>query len=192
MVSRWLDAQCAENAGKMHGWCTMAGTHRSRMGGGVPAHIVLPSPRRPRPLANSTALCVYQFSITIQLSNLWSPCLTIFNYFSIVIKHNARISMGLVSFQFAFTTQTLSSNINLSRGNRMEKILNFFPAAFHWNGHDFHIIYLMQDTCLKLTGKICKKEFVEKLSFIHTQVVPSFMFLLILSRQRMKIKVKTE
>ena len=94
---------CTEN---VHGFRTMAGTHRSRMGRSVPAHIVVFS--LDGGCANST-LCVYQFSITIQLWTLWSPCLPAFNYFSIVAKLNARISMGLVCFQFAFTTQTFKS-----------------------------------------------------------------------------------
>ena len=141
MVSRWMKGtMCTKNvhricAQKMctenvHGFRTMAGTHRSRMGRSVPAHIVVFSLDRRR--ANST-LCVYQFSITIQLWTLWSPCLPAFNYFSIVAKLNARISMGLVSFQFAFTTQTLnllSSNINLSRSNRVKKTIKNFLQQF--------------------------------------------------------------
>ena len=74
---QWSAGEEAHNVQKMHKkcaqnvhngcCCTMAGTHRSRMERFVRAHIVLFSRRR---RANSTTLCVYHISITIQLSTL--------------------------------------------------------------------------------------------------------------------------
>ena len=57
-----LHEKCAQDAQNLYGCCTMTGTHRSRMGRSVRAHIVVFSR-----LANSTSLCVYHISITIQL-----------------------------------------------------------------------------------------------------------------------------
>ena len=136
-----------KNVQKMHKICTAAAQWPEHTGvewGGPFVPILLSSLVSQIP--RLSVFTIFQLPFNCRLSD--HPRLPIFNYFSIVIKHNARISMGLVSFQFAFNTQTLAIKSVVSYIQSFPwqwdgENVKFFLAVFHWNEHDFHIIYLM-------------------------------------------------
>ena len=104
---RTMYRKCTKSVQKMHKICTAAAQWPEHTGvewGGPCVPILLSSLVSQIP--RLSVFTIFQLPFNCRLSD--HPRLPIFNFFSIVIKHNTRISMGLVSFQFAFTTQTLA------------------------------------------------------------------------------------